>query len=135
MAKKDPNNAYGTKAARAKAMLDVARDAEFRDSRSLSDPMNSIEEFNDAYPRSQKTAQIRNRIQNEAGRPGVMGDYYAKQMTPKVKNEMVKQGDAQRKRLVEKYAKEAPKKMAKGGTASKRADGCATKGKTKGRFV
>ena len=27
------------------------------------------------------------------------------------------------------------KKMAKGGTASKRADGCATKGKTKGRMV
>jgi hypothetical protein len=27
------------------------------------------------------------------------------------------------------------KKMAKGGSASKRADGCATKGKTKGRFV
>ena len=27
------------------------------------------------------------------------------------------------------------KKMAKGGTASSRADGCATKGKTKGRFV
>jgi hypothetical protein len=27
------------------------------------------------------------------------------------------------------------KKMAKGGTASKRGDGCATKGKTKGRFV
>jgi hypothetical protein len=26
-------------------------------------------------------------------------------------------------------------KMAKGGSASKRADGCATKGKTKGRFV
>jgi len=33
-------------------------------------------------------------------------------------------------------AKAKPKKMAKGGsTASKRADGCATKGKTKGRFV
>ena len=29
----------------------------------------------------------------------------------------------------------AVKKMAKGGTASKRGDGCATKGKTKGRFV
>lgn len=28
-----------------------------------------------------------------------------------------------------------PTKMAKGGSASKRADGCATKGKTKGRFV
>jgi hypothetical protein len=32
--------------------------------------------------------------------------------------------------------KKKPKKMAKGGsTASKRADGCAQKGKTKGRFV
>jgi len=29
----------------------------------------------------------------------------------------------------------ANKKMAKGGSASRRADGCATKGKTKGRFV
>jgi hypothetical protein len=29
----------------------------------------------------------------------------------------------------------ATKKMAKGGSASRRADGCATKGKTKGRFV
>jgi hypothetical protein len=29
----------------------------------------------------------------------------------------------------------AVKKMAKGGSASSRADGCATKGKTKGRFV
>ena len=38
----------------------------------------------------------------------------------------------------EKEVKETPqpvKKMAKGGTASSRADGCATKGKTKGRFV
>jgi hypothetical protein len=29
----------------------------------------------------------------------------------------------------------APVKKASGGTASSRADGCATKGKTKGRFV
>jgi hypothetical protein len=28
-----------------------------------------------------------------------------------------------------------PKKMAKGGTASSRADGCATKGKTKGTMI
>lgn len=37
-----------------------------------------------------------------------------------------------------KVKKAAPKKLAKGGkvsSASKRADGCATKGKTKGRFV
>jgi len=32
-------------------------------------------------------------------------------------------------------AKAKAKKMAKGGSASSRADGCATKGKTKGRFV
>ena len=39
--------------------------------------------------------------------------------------------------MVKKHAKGGSvKKMAKGGsTASKRADGCATKGKTKGRFV
>lgn len=39
--------------------------------------------------------------------------------------------------LEEKYTKERPEqKYAKGGmTASKRADGCAVKGKTKGRFV
>jgi hypothetical protein len=37
---------------------------------------------------------------------------------------------------VKKSAKGGKLKMAKGGsTASKRADGCATKGKTKGRFV
>jgi hypothetical protein len=29
----------------------------------------------------------------------------------------------------------AAKKMAAGGSASKRGDGCATKGKTKGRFI
>ena len=34
-----------------------------------------------------------------------------------------------------KEAKKPAKKMAKGGSASSRADGCATKGKTKGRFV
>jgi hypothetical protein len=38
----------------------------------------------------------------------------------------IEEGDRQRTKV---------KKMAKGGSASKRADGCATKGKTKGRFV
>ena len=31
--------------------------------------------------------------------------------------------------------KSAPRKMAKGGSASSRADGCATKGKTKGTMI
>ncbi len=30
---------------------------------------------------------------------------------------------------------EPPKKMAKGGSASSRADGCATRGKTKGKMI
>jgi hypothetical protein len=44
------------------------------------------------------------------------------------------EGDATRKRLKERYG---VKKKAKGGSvsASKRADGCATKGKTKGKFI
>jgi len=50
------------------------------------------------------------------GRPGVMGD------------------SGENTQQLKKGGK--VKKMAKGGsTASKRADGCATKGKTKGRFV
>lgn len=36
---------------------------------------------------------------------------------------------------VEKMKKGGCVKMAKGGSASKRADGCATKGKTKGRII
>jgi len=40
------------------------------------------------------------------------------------------------KKFDENYKKGgAVKKMAKGGSASKRADGCATKGKTKGRII
>lgn len=42
------------------------------------------------------------------------------------------------KRMLEKMGEEYDKimpRLAKGGTASSRADGCATKGKTKGRFV
>ena len=51
------------------------------------------------------------------------------------------EGDATRKRLIDRYKTEGKakggkvKKMAAGGSASRRADGCATKGKTKGRFV
>ena len=47
---------------------------------------------------------------------------------------------ARREKLKEKVVKETPqpvtvKKMAKGGSASSRADGCAVRGKTKGTIV
>jgi hypothetical protein len=41
--------------------------------------------------------------------------------------------DMKNKKAAEQYQK--TKKFAKGGSASARADGCATKGKTKGRMV
>jgi hypothetical protein len=53
------------------------------------------------------------------------------------RDEGVRRGDAQRERLIKKYkAEDKPvKKMAKGGSASSRADGCVTKGRTKGKMV
>jgi hypothetical protein len=44
-------------------------------------------------------------------------------------------GMAKKKPMAAKKKPMAVKKMASGGSASRRADGCATKGKTKGRFV
>lgn len=43
--------------------------------------------------------------------------------------------DEKAKKEYEAYEKSKPKKMAKGGSASARADGCAIRGKTKGRMV
>ena len=43
--------------------------------------------------------------------------------------------DEKLKKEYEAYEKSKPKKMAKGGSASARADGCAIRGKTKGRMV
>jgi hypothetical protein len=58
----------------------------------------------------------------------------------KVKNSDIKQDKAMIASAVHKHERAKHKgqpltKMAKGGSASKRADGCATKGKTKGKFV
>jgi hypothetical protein len=58
----------------------------------------------------------------------------------KVKKSDIKQDKAMVASAVHKHERAKHKgqpltKMAKGGSASKRGDGCATKGKTKGRFV
>ena len=69
--------------------------------------------------------------------------------TKKVQEEQAKQFDMPRKNMptendmgplpkkepVKKYKKGGCVKMSKGGSASSRADGCATKGKTKGRII
>ncbi len=43
--------------------------------------------------------------------------------------------ESKKRREEAKQPKLEPKKMAKGGTASSRADGCAIRGKTKGRIL
>jgi len=58
----------------------------------------------------------------------------------KVKKSDIKQDKAMIASAVHKHERnmhkgKKPTKLAAGGSASKRADGCATKGKTKGRFV
>ena len=61
--------------------------------------------------------------------------------TKKVQEEQAKQFDMSRKNMPTENdmgplpKKEPVKKFSKGGTASARADGCAVKGKTKGRII
>ena len=64
--------------------------------------------------------------------------YLAGAQRDKVKSRRAEREEESRRTRSESSMKKGGKvkKMAKGGsTASKRADGCATKGKTKGRFV
>jgi hypothetical protein len=73
---------------------------------------------------------------------GTMGAYKPRRPGTTYEDSMtsddIKKMDAQKDEAnTQKKTEEAykTKNMAKGGSASSRADGCATKGKTKGRFV
>lgn len=133
MAKKDPNNAYGSKAAREKALRDVSVDTLVRDQKDM-DPVFKYLPYYDSEGNYQehrvgkapsKTAAMAAVDANR--RRTAQGDRY---MMPKEIKELGAKGEAEAKAL-----RKPAKKMAKGGSASSRADGCATKGKTKGRFV
>ena len=70
----------------------------------------------------------------DAYKPRRPGTTYEDSMT----SEDIKKMDAQKEEANTQRKTEAAykiKNMASGGSASSRADGCATKGKTKGRFV
>jgi ribosomal protein L21 len=70
------------------------------------------------------------------GRPMVEDVMVAEQVPAMKKGGKVSAAQAVHKHERAKHKGQPLTKMAKGGsTASKRADGCATKGKTKGRFV
>ena len=186
--KKDPNNAYGSKAAREKAMRDVQADIDMRDFSDAA-PMSFRKQAGDISPLTKMERMAKEDAYKNRVGPGSRLSEAA--------------GNAQRKRLIAKYAKEAPaskmpssaesaasgnraskenakdakavaattprkrpsiaasmesarrvgaqegdemrkmgmkhggavKKYAKGGSVSKRADGIAKKGKTKGKVV
>lgn len=75
--------------------------------------------------------------------PAPQSDEELDQISPAALQEMIrKRRDAKQEKKQTKMEKEVrgnkkggSVKMAKGGSVSKRADGCATKGKTRGRFV
>lgn len=68
------------------------------------------------------------------------GDYYAANPTPEMQRDMQRRA-AEEKRKADEMRARADKllgntpRMAKGGSASKRADGCAMRGKTKGKMI
>jgi hypothetical protein len=68
-------------------------------------------------------------------RPMVEDIMMAEQVPAMKKGGKVSAAQAVHKHERAKHKGQPLTKMAKGGSASKRADGCATKGKTKGRFV
>jgi|688.fasta_scaffold280077_4 hypothetical protein len=78
----------------------------------------------------------RNAAAGMRGRPMVEDIMMAEQVPAMKKGGKVSAAQAVHKHERAKHKGQPLTKMAKGGsTASKRADGCATKGKTKGRFV
>ena len=145
--KKDPNNAYGSAEARSRVLEKVAEDIGRRDvsdynkyDQLLQDATRGVAGMT-AWHEKRKLAGMAAR--NAAKRLNMNASanydkYYRGDRPYPYIDEVERKAEADRvsASLKRKYAKEAPKKMAKGGsTASKRADGCATKGKTKGRFV
>ena len=91
--KKDPNNAYGSKAAREKAMRDVQADIDMRDFSDAA-PMSFRKQAGDISPLTKMERMAKEDAYKNRVGPGSRLSEAA--------------GNAQRKRLIEKYAKEAP---------------------------
>ena len=119
--KKDPNNAYGSKAAREKALGKVREDIVDRDradidkgyrgSRVYKTSMGDVPLYPNEFGKLSKTDKMayRDAVRRENRR----GDNWSLAEELGIKGETGKgisrtEGDATRKRLVEKYAKEAP---------------------------
>ena len=118
------SNAYGTKAARARVEARIRDDIYDRD-RSDIDAIRNKPMGVDIGSKGPYTYQGATKLEkmafDDARRRGAYDP--AENLTAIIPEERKAKGGT-------------VKKMAKGGsTASKRADGCATKGKTKGRFV
>jgi hypothetical protein len=138
MAKKDDDKVEQDIINRDRADVDKG----FRSSRVFKTTMGNVPLYPDEYGKLKDTDKMAykdavNRLNRQYGEAseGFNADT-GRQITKE-------EGDATRARLLKRYGITkkkggSVKKMAKGGSvssASKRADGCATKGKTKGRFV
>jgi hypothetical protein len=90
---KDPNNAYGSKAARKKAIQDVQADIDMRDFADAA-PISFRKRAGDIGPLTKMERMAKD-------------DAYKNRVGPGRRLSEA-EGDATRKRLIEKYAKEAP---------------------------
>lgn len=124
-----------------KDLSDKASD--YLDKKSLANPAEVLNEAlggetrEESKKRREESKDLKDR---ESIRVDRSPKYSDSQMdsTRKMLEEQAKAFKPERDKASEDYDKAKPKKMRSGGSvssASKRADGCATKGKTKGRMV
>lgn len=134
--KNDKNNAYGSKAARGKVLSkvqdDIVRrdradiDKGYRGSRAFKTSMGDVPLYPDEFGKLSKTDKMayRDAVRRENRR----GDNYSLAEELGIKGETGKgisraEGDAARKRLIEKYAKEGPKAEKRPSLAASAASG------------
>ncbi len=149
MAKKDPNNAYGSAEARQRVLDRVQEDSDRRDHKDRAVAENRARRAGESpaalkeYMRNRKMDsmaasdalkrlnQKELKVGRDLGGTAISGyglGYIAAERANADE-------DAPRKRLIKSYATRGYKKGGSVGSASKRGDGIARKGKTKGRFV
>ena len=102
----------------------------------------------EVFEQAMRNKAARAADQDNSGPSGFMGKLIAQKRLKEAANPQISRGPVEedptgragpgsdiRMMSKKKGGKVTTKKMAAGGSASKRADGCATKGKTKGKFV
>jgi hypothetical protein len=84
---------------------------------------------------SDEVAKSKSKIGEYAAEKNYYGNVLDSKQTREEKLEKVKSARDEADNEVERETRRGARKLKKGGTASSRADGCAQRGKTKGRMV